>query len=204
MFKTKMQVLMAVVFMCLLSSCATLKQQSEAMAAEQALRCANPQWEQIGYQDGLSGKRLGVYSHHEASCTRLGYGFNRTAYSHGHSAGLMQYCVPQTAYQLGAAGDTGYQLHTCPLHLEQIFLTHYIEGLADYRTATRSEYKRAKNGSLIGSFVKIFIDNWLTDILLPDRDDLNEQHDYIDNRIVQKIKRLQHAVATPQAIATSH
>lgn len=61
------------------------------------------------------------------SCPQIEKKQNFQAYHSGRMAGLVQYCQPFNAYQVGRTGAT-YKVGLCPSHLEKKFLEGLSQG----------------------------------------------------------------------------
>jgi hypothetical protein len=105
----------------LLSGCATLSQQE----------CQQLNPAKLGLADGRQGYGLWRLDKHQASCARFHLGFDRQAYLAAREQGLLQYCTPENAAQVGALG-LSYE-GVCPPALEPAFLQSYRRAQYLYR-----------------------------------------------------------------------
>jgi hypothetical protein len=78
----------------LVSGCATLSETD----------CISGNWQQIGYQDGKSGRDSDYILKHESSCIEYGVEADRLAYERGRQEGLTRYCTSSNGYNRGVRG----------------------------------------------------------------------------------------------------
>lgn len=80
----------------LLSGCATLSE----------TECVSGNWEQVGYQDGKSGRDSDYILRHESACIEYGVQLDRVAYAEGRQQGLTRYCTTDNGYNRGFRGSS--------------------------------------------------------------------------------------------------
>ncbi len=85
-----------------LSGCSSLNEK-ECQAAD---------WRMIGYEDGALGRSTMQLKEHREACAKHGITPDLDTYRMGHEAGLVEYCHPLKAYQLGRGGKAYPRL--CP------------------------------------------------------------------------------------------
>ncbi|MEQ8747907.1 DUF2799 domain-containing protein [Pyruvatibacter sp.] len=112
-----------------LSACATL-------TAEQ---CTTANWQQLGYQDAVSGHTPDRLAQHFDACTEHGITPDQTLYEMGHSEGARVYCDPENAFRLGVAGTAPAPI--CPADMAVIFNDNHAAGFGLF------ERRRAVNES---------------------------------------------------------
>lgn len=114
----------------------------------QRLSCRQRDWYEIGRRDGAQGApvdRVGQYRH---DCGGAG-GLNEhdeTVYLNGRNAGLVEYCQPESAFQLGRAGQPYHSV--CPAPVEDAFLANYRRGQRARELEQRSRDLDAEIDSL--------------------------------------------------------
>lgn len=72
--------------------------------------CLSADWYTIGFEDGSRGYAQNHIGNHRKSCAKHGVTPNFENYTKGHSRGLVHYCVPNTAFNLGSQGRIFPQL----------------------------------------------------------------------------------------------
>ncbi|MCX9155062.1 DUF2799 domain-containing protein [Niveibacterium sp. 24ML] len=92
--------------------------------------CRDADWEQIGYRDGLAGAARTRASDHGEACGKIGIKVDRPLYFKGYDAGLLRYCTPENAIEVGLAGAAYYG--TCPPDTDALFTDHYRVARAVY------------------------------------------------------------------------
>lgn len=87
---------------------APVVQQSAPTAVQTAQRaqidCSVHDWQRLGYEHGLAGKRAEIGSDIDRYCREIGFEPDRLAYVTGRFAGLRQYCTPNSGYLLAIDG----------------------------------------------------------------------------------------------------
>ena len=88
--------------------------------------CEQKDWYEVGRHDGAQGHRLDRLAQYRRECgSDFSAGFE-TVYTNGRNAGLVEYCEPQNAFELGRMGiNYGY---VCPSTTEPDFLASYRKG----------------------------------------------------------------------------
>lgn len=109
-------VVAALAFGFALTGCATLSQSD----------CASGDWFNIGRQDALWGYTPDRLSQHEKACFKHGYGSDPQAYEAGYAEGLIAFCVPEKAFDLGRRGSSYYG--QCPPEADASFLPAFDLG----------------------------------------------------------------------------
>ena len=64
--------------------------------------CKTADWRMIGYEDGITGRSALQLKEHRKACAEHGIAPNLDVYLTGHEQGLMVYCRPVKAFDLGA------------------------------------------------------------------------------------------------------
>ncbi len=103
-----------------LAGCATLNQSD----------CAAGDWFGIGRQDALWGHTPDRLAQHEKACVKYGFGSDPYAYEAGFSQGLVEFCVPEKAFDLGRRGGSYYR--QCPPEANDWFMPAYDLGRQVY------------------------------------------------------------------------
>lgn len=121
-----------------------------SLSAEQ---CQTADWEMLGYEDGDSGKSLGLLGKHQESCGRFGIFIDQDAYHKGYEKGrdayIARYCTPDNGYQIGRKGKNYKNI--CPAELQVDFVQAYERGfdlfVEDYCTPTNAYQLGQQNKS---------------------------------------------------------
>ncbi|MDZ4761140.1 MAG: DUF2799 domain-containing protein [Alphaproteobacteria bacterium] len=127
-----------VVALAALSGCAT-------MSADQ---CASADWSALGMKDGNSGETLKMADNREAACAKAGVTIDRVAYTSGRSQGLVKYCTPAHAFEIGSVN--GRYDGVCVDHNETDFLVSYKQGmaLAEYKSGVATARSRVSDAAV--------------------------------------------------------
>ncbi len=88
--------------------------------------CLATDWYALGLEDGHQGRSLGARNSVATSCAEWGVPPDMPAYLAGRDAGLVSFCRPERAFDLGASGAS-YN-GSCAAHDEWLFLSAYNEG----------------------------------------------------------------------------
>lgn len=88
--------------------------------------CGARDWYELGRRDGSQGLGPERWQEYARQCPAGLGGDSETVYRNGRNAGLVEYCQPENAYELGKMGLAyGY---VCPSTMEPQFLTAYRKG----------------------------------------------------------------------------
>ena len=79
---------------CVLAACASLTEEE----------CLNGDWRSIGLNDGVQGMTSSRLQDHAKACSEVGIVPDQRAWESGRRDGLVQYCTPSSAYQVGRSG----------------------------------------------------------------------------------------------------
>lgn len=88
--------------------------------------CEQADWYELGRRDGSQGSPTDRLSQHQKACPKNFTSEWETMYTNGRNAGLVEYCDPKNAYELGRMGGAYY--YVCPSTVEPQFLTGYRRG----------------------------------------------------------------------------
>ena len=91
------------------------------------LSCAQRDWYEIGRSDGAQGLPAVKLDGYRRECRGDLQGNNEMIYLNGRNAGLVEYCQPESGFQLGRAGQTYDRV--CVATVEPPFLAAYARGL---------------------------------------------------------------------------
>lgn len=108
--------LVLIVTSIVLSGCAT-------MSSEE---CALNDWQTIGFEDGANGHTADRIGHHRRACAKHGVAPDFEAYQAGRDRGLLEYCQPAVAFNVGASGGRYYGV--CPFESEGDFIAAFNTG----------------------------------------------------------------------------
>lgn len=122
----------------LLSSCAT---KSDRVSCEQR------DWYELGRRDGSQGLTIDRLAQYQKDCQK---GFPtawETMYTNGRNAGLVEFCAPENAFELGRMGIA--YLYVCPATMESQFVSGYRRGQQARQTELQSKELDARIDSLL-------------------------------------------------------
>lgn len=88
--------------------------------------CAQRDWYENGRHDGAQGATLDRLAKYKAECGNEFISSFESLYTNGRNAGLVEYCTPENAFQLGRMNIS--YMYTCPSTVEEQFLTAYRKG----------------------------------------------------------------------------
>ena len=89
--------------------------------------CEQRDWFELGRrQDGAQGATEDQLSKHARSCGKEFRPDWETMYTNGRNAGLVEYCTPENAFELGKMGLA--YMFVCPSTVEPQFLSGYRKG----------------------------------------------------------------------------
>lgn len=88
--------------------------------------CEQADWYELGRRDGSQGTPTDRLTGHQKECAKLSNPDWETVYTNGRNAGLVEYCDPKNAYELGRMGVAYY--YVCPSTVEPQFLVSYRKG----------------------------------------------------------------------------
>ena len=88
--------------------------------------CLTSDWQMIGFEDGSRGYGAERLGQHRKACAKHGVTPDLTAYRAGREEGLVDFCQPARAFNLGSRG--GHYNGVCSAELEGDFLDAYRAG----------------------------------------------------------------------------
>jgi hypothetical protein len=94
--------------------------------SDQKFSCERSDWYEIGRRDGSSGLPAKKLNDYRQECGNKLRADDETLYTNGRNAGLVEYCTPQNAFELGRMKLTYY--YVCPSTVEPSFLSAYKKG----------------------------------------------------------------------------
>jgi hypothetical protein len=110
--------LLAVLAIFFLSSCATLKKDD----------CVEGNWSGIGFNDAAAGlKSASQFGAHSKACAKYKIAPNVALYKSGYNKGLLKFCTTNNGYQHGT--DKKEYFGVCPNTTQPEFLKGYLAGL---------------------------------------------------------------------------
>ena len=118
-----MRILIALTVLLFLGSCATLSE-SECRAGD---------WTTIGFEDGAQGRLPEFIAQHREACAEYGIAPDLAAWRAGREQGLLSYCTPQKAYELGRSARP--VANVCPALIGQHLAAANFRG-REYRRLT--------------------------------------------------------------------
>jgi hypothetical protein len=114
--------LLALVLGFALTACSSVQKAPEPEKAT----CEQADWYELGRRDGSQGTPTDRLTAHQKECAKLSNPDWETIYTNGRNAGLVEYCDPKNAYELGRMGVAYY--YVCPSTVEPPFLAAYRKG----------------------------------------------------------------------------
>lgn len=115
-----MRTVTALTVLIVLGSCATLSESE----------CKTGEWTVVGFEDGAQGRQPEFIAQHREACAEYGIAPDLDEYLAGRERGLVQYCTPQRAYDLGRQARP--VANVCPAALSQQLDTANYQG-REYR-----------------------------------------------------------------------
>jgi hypothetical protein len=103
--------------------------------------CMTSDWAAIGYEDGARGHTTDRITERRKACAKHGVTPDFAAYQSGREQGLVEYCQPGRAFNVGSNG--GRYNGVCSVDLEADFLEAYNAGRHLY--TLRSNVNRASS-----------------------------------------------------------
>lgn len=102
-----------------LSACASTSTQKQT--------CQQRDWFELGRHDGAQGSTEAKFDKHTEECRKqVNTSEVETMYTNGRNAGLVEYCTPENAFELGRMGLV--YMYVCPSTVEPRFLSAYRKG----------------------------------------------------------------------------
>ncbi|MGX5201295.1 DUF2799 domain-containing protein [Aliikangiella sp. IMCC44632] len=117
--------LVPVIFISVLSGCATLSQDE----------CLNANWNIIGMADGAKGRLPSYISQHREACAEYSVVPNLEAYLKGHTQGVKEYCNYHNGFRVGESG--GRHNGVCKGQLAAEFNKGVVAGKAVYKLSLK-------------------------------------------------------------------
>lgn len=114
-------------FIILLSGCASMSPEE----------CRTADWREKGVRDGQNGQPRAYIEEHREACAKVGIVPNAALWEQGRAEGVLRYCTPENALEVGRRGS-GYR-NACPPELEGAFLERYRAGRKVYDAQQRVE-----------------------------------------------------------------
>ena len=88
--------------------------------------CLAMDWRTVGYEDGATGMGIERLTWRRQACAKYGVTPDLDAYRAGRAEGLLEFCVRENGFRVGAAGRS--YSGACPAPLAEEFLTAYEDG----------------------------------------------------------------------------
>ena len=92
--------------------------------------CDQVDWYEIGRRDGAQGAPSERWAEQQKKCSTNISADWETMYANGRNAGLVEYCEPKNAYELGRTKLPYF--YVCPSTVEPQFLKAYRKGQASH------------------------------------------------------------------------
>lgn len=111
-----------------------------------AAQCQVADWRALGYQDGANGRPAERFVALQQACAVAGLPADQGLYLAGREEGLLTYCQPARAFQLGLSGS-GYS-GACPADLDPLFRIAHGDGYRAYEARQALESLESRLSSL--------------------------------------------------------
>lgn len=108
--------------------------------------CDQRDWYELGWRDGSQGATLDRLAFHQKDCRSAIKSKWETLYINGRNAGLVEFCAPENAFELGRMGLP--YLFVCPPTVEANFLSAYRRGEVARRLELEGKELNAKIDTL--------------------------------------------------------
>ena len=131
-YHTKYVVVATLVAISLLSGCATMSES----------QCTSANWQNVGLQDGMAGKKASRHVQYQKECGAFGATVDTNDYNMGWQSGIVLYCTRDNGYRVGASGRMYQQ--TCPSMTEDAFFSAYQLGHSIHAHQFRANSLRRK------------------------------------------------------------
>ena len=112
----KVAIAAVAVSVALLNGCASMNQDE----------CLNASWQLIGFEDALAGRTMARIGDHRKACAKYNIVPEQEQYQRGFDEGLVSFCTPANAYEVGRRGRSYH--NQCPGQLNTTFLEYYNQG----------------------------------------------------------------------------
>jgi hypothetical protein len=112
-----------------------------------ASSCTERDWYEVGRHDGSQGRTMDRWNGYQIQCKNTLSDHTLMVYTNGRNAGLVEYCLPENALQLGLTGLS--YLFVCPTTSEAKFLAAFKRG-QEMREAEK-EHQRFKRDQMESS-----------------------------------------------------
>jgi hypothetical protein len=158
-------------------------------------QCHTADWRLIGYEDGLAGHSSLQLKQHREACAKHGISPDLDQYLTGHREGLVVYCRPTKAFNLGRAGQSYPGI--CPTEMEDSLRPAYRDGAKVYKyhskvqkvqqrlTAKRNQFEQ--NKQTLSEYQKELISQGTSKQrrleILADSVSLSKQQDQLEDEI---------------------
>lgn len=143
--------------------------------------CQEKDWYEIGRQDGAVGVPETHYNQRTANCSNP-TAQTKSLYNQGRNAGLVSYCSPINAFELGKS-DAKYH-KVCPDNLEPDFLRSYHKG----RKFIQLQNKNAELGKELRTLDEKISDQNISD---QEKSQLSSRAKKIKRELASKKKQIQ-------------
>lgn len=88
--------------------------------------CDQKDWYELGRRDGSQGLPIDQIHQLRRDCGAKGRASWEAVYTNGRNAGLVEYCDPENAFEMGKMGIS--YMNVCPATIEPEFLRSYRRG----------------------------------------------------------------------------
>lgn len=116
-------------------------------------QCLQGDWAGIGLRDGSNGRSADHIEDHVEACSKHGVIPDRSAWEQGRQQGLLSYCTPQKAYELGANGRSVRAV--CPAEKMSTLQAANDRGQSYYRVSREIRELESERSRLFAQLSKL-------------------------------------------------
>lgn len=88
--------------------------------------CEQRDWYELGRRDGSQGLTADRLTQYQKDCQQGFPAAWESMYNNGRNAGLVEFCAPENAFELGRMGIA--YMYVCPSTMESLFVSGYRRG----------------------------------------------------------------------------
>jgi len=163
-----MRLLLAMIVLLAVAGCGESEAERERREQRAAAACSATDWWALGFEDGVKGLRADQFGKYRRECAPYGVTAYIDLYLEGRDAGLVEYCKPQNAYNLGVDGRA--YANVCPPELEGPFVDAHQDGvgLRNRRVAVDRASRRLNDARNRADELELVIADRTTAMISPD------------------------------------
>ncbi len=157
-------------------------------------QCQNANWQSIGYNDGARGRLENYVTHHFDACSKVGITPDVQAWQAGRAQGLLLYCTPNNAYDVGRGGDDLSPV--CPASQQRALLQSWDWGQEYYLITQQISNLESEEQDIRQRIINDFVEPLTVEesLLLAD---LNDRLRWINTEIFRQQDRRNRYASAP-------